>query len=208
MNEQNVAVAENIADFMQLKFGPMDTNVFAEIVHDDPPVSIGSIPPNSLSPVYTLFTIGMADRPMNVPEESNPESFQFAELFLQLPSSWLLSPAELNHKANRWPIDLLRELARIPHQNNSWIGGPFGVFANENATDTYAGSNAFSASFAINELFFMNRALQLIRVYRVVPIFFEEYQMLVNQGVQKFLLAMDSAGISQVVDENRKCITW
>jgi hypothetical protein len=71
---------------------------------------------------YTLVTTGMAERAMNVPAEVvDREQYRFAELVLHLPADWPMEWEVLRQTRNWWPMDVLRTLARLPHQNESWV---------------------------------------------------------------------------------------
>lgn len=80
------------------------------------------------SPYLTLVTSGMSDLPMTVPP--GLDRFARAELVINLPSPWPGlgtaregEPAdELADEAHYWPIRLLKELARRPHQRGDWLG--------------------------------------------------------------------------------------
>ncbi|WP_051265840.1 suppressor of fused domain protein [Nakamurella lactea] len=79
-------------------------------------------------PYLTLVTSGMSDLPMTMPP--GLERFARAELVLNLPSPWpglgLIRegelPQELADDRHYWPIRLVKELARHPHDRGNWLG--------------------------------------------------------------------------------------
>ena len=62
-------------------------NVFHELISDLVHVDVHVIDPTDERRFYTLFTTGMSDRPMTVPD-AKAESCRYAELVLYLPQEW------------------------------------------------------------------------------------------------------------------------
>ena len=74
-----------------------------------------------------LYTTGMSDLPMNLPEEiADREDLKYAELYMLLPGDWDLggvgaSTQDLPYE-RFWPIRMLKFLARFPHEYQTWLG--------------------------------------------------------------------------------------
>ena len=74
-----------------------------------------------------LYTTGMSDLPMNLPEEiADREDLKYAELYMLLPGDWDLggvgaSTQDLPYE-RFWPIRMLTFLARFPHEYQTWLG--------------------------------------------------------------------------------------
>jgi len=68
---------------------------------------------------HVVFTCGMAERPMNVPQAC--EAPRFAELTLSLPAEWPLSKNAWQEERWWWPLRLLKSMARYPHDNGTWL---------------------------------------------------------------------------------------
>lgn len=74
-----------------------------------------------------LYTTGMSDLPMSLPEEiADREDLKYAELYLLLPGDWDLggegtSPRDLPYE-RFWPVQMLKFLARFPHEYKTWLG--------------------------------------------------------------------------------------
>jgi hypothetical protein len=75
-----------------------------------------------------LVTTGMSDRPMTVPK--GQEKYRYAELVIYLPADWPLTDKALNDPRSFWPIEWVRRIARYPHDNHTWLGGPSAIIAN------------------------------------------------------------------------------
>jgi hypothetical protein len=191
-----------IAKFFVTQFGRIQRNSINEIVHGDPSITIYVIPPNEKANCVTLFTAGMSAQPMNTPPHANV--FRFAELFLQLPADWPMTSAALTQPDHGWPIEWLRNLARFPFHNNTWIGGVSATFGNESAKDVLAPNNRFTGMFAFAEHRFQRQSDGAnVMLYRLIPLFWEEIQLERKQGVPALMRAFDKHQIGFVIDSQR-----
>lgn len=117
-------------------FGPYDT-VFHELYFPDIHVDIAVVSPTPARPFYTLVTMGMGAHRMAVPDDLSGEGLNRAELLVCLPPDWdLQDTAEESY----WPIRWLKMLARLPGEENSWLGwghtvGGEGPLADNTALD-------------------------------------------------------------------------
>jgi hypothetical protein len=191
-----------IAKFFVDQFGRIQKNSINEIVHGDPSITIYVIPPNEKANCVTLFTAGMSAQPMQAPKGA--EEFRFAEFFLQLPADWPMTSAALTQPDHGWPIEWLRNLARFPFHNNTWIGGVSATFANESAKDVLAPNNRFTGMFAFAEHRFQRQSDGAnVMLYRLIPLFWEEIQLERKQGVPALMRAFDKHQIGFVIDSQR-----
>ncbi len=71
-------------------------------------------------PRTVLVTSGMSAMPMTVP--AGFEEFQYAELCIALDPAWPLSEESFRDDRAYWPVRLLKQLARLPHDFGTWIG--------------------------------------------------------------------------------------
>ena len=100
--------------------------VYHEILSDLVHIDVNILPPSGEDGFYVVYTTGMSDRPMTLPDElADREELKYAEVFLFLPGSWDLGkefqlgsdvPAEYF-----WPIHMLKFLARFPHEYETWL---------------------------------------------------------------------------------------
>lgn len=105
--------------------GPCHPNSWQAILPDDVPVAI-RIATDPRNERVGLFTQGMSERAMTVPEGKH--DFRYAELFLVI-SEWPTDPASWNTPEWNWPINWLRELAQRPFRDNGWLGEPVSIVA-------------------------------------------------------------------------------
>ncbi len=106
-----------VGDHCEKLFGKSDV-VYHEENSDFVRIDVHRFGPDPVSGLVTFVTSGMAEKPMNVPARGqNAESFRYTELILQM-------PAELEEeygKPGKWPFMMLRNLARMPHQVETWL---------------------------------------------------------------------------------------
>ena len=102
-------------------FGNVE-NVFHELVSPDIHVDICVVPPSEERDYYTLVTMGMGAHRMNVPEELAEYKLERAELAIALPADWKLDQESMKDEKWYWPIRLLKSLARLPINCDSWLG--------------------------------------------------------------------------------------
>ena len=74
-----------------------------------------------------LYTTGMSDLPMNLPEEiADREDLKYAELYMLLPGDWNVGEAGQASQdmpyESFWPIQMMKFLARFPHEYQTWLG--------------------------------------------------------------------------------------
>ena len=112
------AEMEAVESFVDAAFGE-STEVFHELESPDIHVDILVIPPTEERNYYTLVTMGMGARPMDVPREYRSHNNQRAEILVTLPPDWnITSEAEKDY----WPIRWLKNLARLPISMDTWLG--------------------------------------------------------------------------------------
>ncbi len=99
-------------------------NVFHEIASPDIHVDIFIVPPAPQEgrDYCTLITFGMGAYRMKVPEALAEQKLERAELFLRLPAGWRLDREALQDECWYWPVRLLKTTARLPIEEDSWLG--------------------------------------------------------------------------------------
>lgn len=102
--------------------GPVWQELGSERVH----VDVHVFPPGAGRPFAVLVTSGMSALPMKVPPGvARRREREYAELCMLLPAAWPLAVAASHgtpEESAYWPIRLLRELARLPHEQGTWLG--------------------------------------------------------------------------------------
>lgn len=93
--------------------------VIHEIVSTDIHVDIAIVPAAKDRPYLTLVTMGMGAHAMNVPKELKEQQLEHAEIMVQLPADWNI---ENDIENDYWPIRWLKILARLPIEQETWLG--------------------------------------------------------------------------------------
>lgn len=119
--------AEEISRHFKGLFPDREEFVFHEILSDLVHIDVNIVRPTEERPYYVMYTTGMSDLPMTLPDEiADRDDLKYGELFMFLPKEW--NPGregQLNSDipdSEYWPIGLIKYLARFPHEYNTWLG--------------------------------------------------------------------------------------
>ncbi|MBE7452093.1 MAG: suppressor of fused domain protein [Kofleriaceae bacterium] len=118
----DVAAADAVAALVERHCGRAET-VFHELVSAFVHIDVHVVPPDPAAgddAAWTLFTTGMSDLPMTLPDDIPAP--RFAELMLRLPASWTLAGEAASEERWYWPVRWLKLLARLPHEYRTWLG--------------------------------------------------------------------------------------
>ena len=118
-------------------------NVFHEIVSPDIHLDICIVEPTEERSYYMLVTLGMGAHRMNVPAELAERKLERAELAIALPRDWNIHE---NAEEHYWPIRLLKTLARLPIEDNTWLGWGHTI----DGRSPYAKNTALSAALIVS----------------------------------------------------------
>lgn len=119
--------AEEITAHFEALFPGREGFVFHELASDLVHIDVNIMRPTKQQDFYVVYTTGMSDLPMTLPDElAAREDLKYAELYLLLPGDWDLggpnqSPGDLPYE-QYWPIHVLKFLARFPHEYKTWLG--------------------------------------------------------------------------------------
>lgn len=171
-----------------------------QIVPTGIPIAIHAIPATERHPFVTLFTTGMSDHPMNVPEGA--EEYSRAELYIQLPADWKYR--DYADPTWGWPQHWLRSMAQYPQQHNTWLGGPVTLVANEDPPKPLAPNTKFTTLLLLADQSLTSDSGEKIWLYRMTPLYTEERQLEIDQGIPALLNAFDAYDVPMVVDMSRR----
>lgn len=168
--------------------------VFHEKVSPDIHVDICLIPPSEECNWYTLVTMGMGAHLMNVPNQLKEDQLERAELVICLPEYWKLDKEHLKDEKWYWPIRLLKELARFPGENNTWLG--WGHTVSYDGPLSY--TTELCASILINppcgNIGGNTCTLpdgEEVNFYQIIPLYGDELEFKLKNGMQKLLDKMN-----------------
>ena len=165
-------------------------------------VDLCAVAPTPTRPYYTIVTCGMGAREMPVPREQRSQSR--AELVFMLPEGW-----DIDSRDERfyWPLRWLKLLARLPWEEDSWLGWghtvpngePFAdntQFSSILLLDAYTGGGTQEVFRLPNE--------QSVQFYQCFPLYDEELDFQLEHGVQALLERLTQANaFSPVLDLDR-----
>ena len=192
---------EIIAHFAE-HFGTPKPGALIEIVPVEPAIAAHCIPAGDGRNHITLFTTGMSEQAMTVPK--GEDDYRHAELFIQLPAGWPLTKKALGDPKHGWPIRWLRQIAKYPHQNGTWLGGPATLIANDDPPQPLAPGCPFTGWLLRAERDFVSRDGRKIQLYRLTPIYTEERALELQKGIAALLRAFAKRGVPFVVDLKRR----
>ena len=210
----NASIAA-IAAHIERHLGPV-SGVYHELISDKVHLDVHVVPPSAEFPFYTLVTSGMSDRPMAVPPGAPAdEAPPYAELCLLLPSTWNI-PADPADVASAfedenvyWPIRWLKLLARLPHEYGTWLGFghtvPNGEAAAPFASNTELGCMLVLTALSLPEEFqtLVVSPKKTVQFYTLYPIYREEMELKMAQGVDALIDRFEVYDTSDVLDLTR-----
>lgn len=202
-DEENI---ELISEHIECHVGPVEM-VFHELVSDLVHIDLHWVAATEDRPYHTLVTSGMSDRAMVTPDEA--AGFQYAELAMCLPPEWPLSQEAFEDERNYWPLRLMKQLARLPHEFETWLSVghtvPNGDPAAPYSQDTELCCALLLPTIQLGEDFHQLTADgRDIYFYNVFPLYVEEMQFKLNRGLDALFDRMDKGGLSDILDLRRR----
>ena len=169
--------------------------VFPEKVSEFVQVDIHLLEALTPQDVHVLYTVGMSALPMELPEEYRDklQGLERAELLLFLPPEWKLAPpveGEVENNSVWWPVNLMKYLAKFPHEYNTWLGGGH-IVPNSKGYEPYDETTKLCGAMlgALQEevsVFHAKDGTQL-NLYTVVPLYQEEILKERAEGLEALL---------------------
>ncbi len=212
----DVPLMDAVSEHFEQHVGPID-KVFHEIKSDQVHIDVYVIKPDEQRPYEVLFTTGMAELPMNAPEGA--EDWRFAEVMIKLPADWPLNFDkdvrwdEAEAERWYWPVRLLKNFARLPHEFNTWLsfghsmpnGDPAEPFADntELCGAVLVLPQVDSKGFGTVEV----DEGRTVHIWQVMPMGLGEIEYKLTHGTESLLELYDRMRVSDVVDPTRLDVT-
>ncbi|MCJ8013458.1 suppressor of fused domain protein [Paenibacillus sp. KQZ6P-2] len=192
-------VEEIIAHF-ETVFPGRTSSVFHEIVSDIIHIDVNIMEPTEKEPFWVLYTNGMSDLPMTIPNEilaGLNDHYDRAEVMMFLPASWELTQESVKDENNYWPIRLMKQMARFPHQYNSWLG--YGhTIPNYQDYEPYADGTGLNGVvlYQLKEEISVIRAKDgnKIQTYFLIPLYKEEMDYKLEHGMDALMERLSELG--------------
>ncbi len=171
---------EEISDHIEKHLGEI-SGVYHELVSDLVHIDLHMVPPDGDErPFNVIVTSGMSDLPMTIPDELDHDELAYAELLICLPEDWPLSEDDFEDENNYWPLRLLKQLARLPHEFESWFGYGHSI-PNGDPAEPYADDTELCGAVLVPAFFFGEEFMELktsggktINFYAIIPVYNEE----------------------------------
>ncbi|WP_232697524.1 suppressor of fused domain protein [Brevibacillus daliensis] len=202
---------EEIVEHFETVFPGRESSVFHEIVSDTIHIDVNIMEPTEEEPFWVLYTNGMSDLPMTIPDEvleNLDEKFDRAEVMMFLPASWELTQESVKDENNYWPIGLMKQMARFPHQYNTWLGYGHTV-PNYQDYEPYANGTGlngvviFQLKEELSEI--TTKDGNKINAYFLLPLYKEEMDYKLEHGMDALMEKLSELGNDVLVlNPNRR----
>lgn len=184
--------------------------VFHEIVSELVHIDVHHLPPSGARDYHVLFTTGMSDALMNVPEGA--PSSGYAELFLTLPRDWKIDAESWKDERWYWPVRWLKTLARLPAQYDTWLGHghtvPNGDPATPFAPGTLLSGMCAMLYHEVPSLAPMTvdvRPDKTIELFELYPLTSAEMDLKLRTDAETAITSVLDAGHTSIIDHGRAC---
>lgn len=199
---------EAIGAHIERHLGPV-SGVFHEIISDLVHIDVHVVPATEQFPYLRLVTSGMSDLPMTVPDEVDADVPRYMELMVTLPADWPISQDAFEDERNYWPVRLLKGLARLPHEYDTWLG--FGhTIPNGHPSEPYAPGVGFDGAIVLPPVTtpedFAELALEdgkVISFMTIIPLYPEEMDLKLKKGAEALLDRFHAKNIQDVIEPGR-----
>jgi hypothetical protein len=196
-----------ISDHIEKHLGSIET-VFHELLSDKVHVDVHFVKPTQDFPFIRLVTSGMSDLPMSTPEDERIP--KYVELLITLPGDWKLAQKDMDDERWHWPIRLIKSLARLPHEHQTWLGWGHTVPAGDPPTP-YAENTKFCGAIILPSVTASEGfhtlsipGVKQITFYSVIPLYASEMNLKLRSGTDELLKRFDKHSVSDIVDLSRR----
>jgi len=202
-DEQNI---ELIGNHIEQHLGAPAT-VFHELISHLVHIDVHIVSPTESRPFYSLVTSGMSDKPMTVPEGC--EQLRYAELMICLPGDWPMSEEAWKDEANYWPVELVKFLARMPHEYETFLSmdhtAPNGDPPEKFGTSNFCCALIGPAATAPQEFWELKvNDEKTINFFGVHLLYREEMDVKMKKGAEAVWELLEKNSVTELVDVNRK----
>lgn len=194
---------EIVESYIETNFGTY-ANVFHEIVSPDIHLDICIVDPTEERNYYMLVTLGMGAHRMNVPKELAEYKLERAELAIALPPDWKIHEDDEVHY---WPIRLLKTLARLPIEDNTWLGWGHTI----SNRSPYAASTKLTAALLVSAQVKGGGDTVCplpngdeVNFYQIIPLYRDELNYKFDRSAKELLNLFDERRVSFVIDPERR----
>ncbi len=199
----DVELIEAVSAHVETHLGP-EHEVFHQVISQWVHVDILVVAPTEERPCWTLVTCGMAERAMAAPDDD--PALTHTELVMVLPPDWPLKESK-----GMWPLQLLQDLAEIPHRFETWLHIGHTV-PNGDPAQPYARKCPFSGVMlaptlvtpdGFDVLQFGEREIHFLGV---VALYADEMDLKLEYGADELFDRLDAIGATEGLDVRRASV--
>jgi hypothetical protein len=150
----------------------------------------------------------MSERPMLTPAGCDVP--RYAEVVAILPAGWPLVGPALDDERNYWPVRMVKQLARYPHEHETWLGYGHSLSDGEGPSAPFAPNTRLNAVILLPPLSLPRRFHILqgpdqreISFWAAVPLYQEELELKLREGTDALIDAFALHGITDLIDPRR-----
>lgn len=188
-------------NYISKNFGNI-SKVYHELYSPDIHVDIIIIPPTPEQNFYKLITEGVGAFKMNVPEMVKQFELERMELITYLPPDWDMKI----EKQYGWIISNLKLIGRLPISQDTLIcsGQTVSYYNSDKIKDNiFCASLLIPASNNKKQLDFRFDRKGKINFYQIIPLYKEELEYKLDNGLEALIDVLDENQLDLVVDFNR-----
>ena len=201
-----------VSAYIEQQYGEYE-NVMHEIVSPDIHCDIVIVEPTEDQPYYKLITMGAGAYQMNVPKSLKGEVYERAEYVIFLPKDWNI---ESDDEEFYWPIRMLKTIARLPINSESWLGLGHTVQLTEDGSPL-SETAGFNSSVLLPSIGMENQCVKSLKLsfwgkkitfYQIFPLYQEELEFKLAHSLDELIDKMDMGDNytdeSLIIDIHRK----
>ena len=179
------------------------------VLHDMTPgplrVHLYHVAASEAQPFQLLITSGMSSLPMTFPDGGYAE-LRRAELLILLPPEWNVQAQD---DTSTWPMQWLKILARLPHEQHTWLGYGHTITFNEDATAMLPGTSFNSLLILPPQILpedfvrLQTADGEIVHFYALVPLYPAEFALKEREGLEALLARFDALNINECANPSR-----
>ncbi len=127
---------------------------------------------------------------------------------MRLPDDWPVTLAAFDDPNHDWPIEWLKRIARYPHDNQTWLGGPRTILANGEPPEPFAPNTQMSCLMLLANPSEFGRWQRPdgteVVFYDLFGLYTEERDLELKEGVAELLQRFQDHWISRVLHPQRR----
>ena len=176
--EEDLNTIKIIDNHLDRFFEEDEVTIFHDMDDEGNHIDVYWINPSNESTNYSiLLTCGISRNGMKVPKELADK--KYIELAMILPLSWNLHDYENRSAEEKWPVQHLKSIAKIPLENDTWLGFGHTISWSPNRDEKIPGTG-FNSSIILEPLRLNDSFTEIIdgdktiRILSVIPLYPEE----------------------------------